>query len=243
MYKCRILSSNKTPHFYSLTGFAFDTVVNITCLASFFRRETANLISDALKFMYTPWPDNSDKYALRSQLVDLVGDYLFVAPSHEVADVHSKVAPVYMYEFAHLAKTRPGTEPWMGAVHGENVPFVFGFPLLPRVLPYYSEGDRNVSLLIITMYAKFARSGDPTVNGVTWERFNSSHRAYLRVDTNSKMESSFNPRRMAFWNDYRPKLVKVKFDTKKEVVNGVSAVFTMGTFIQIVLSVILARVV
>ena len=200
-------------------------------------------MANAFQFMYTPWPDNSDKYALRSQLVDLVGDYLFVAPSHEVADVHSKVAPVYMYEFAHLAKTRPGTEPWMGAVHGENVPFVFGFPLLSRVLPYYSEGDRNVSLLIITMYANFARSGDPTASSVTWERFNSSHRAYLRVDTNSKMESSFNPRRMAFWNDYRPKLVKVKFDTKKEVVNGVSAVFTTGTFIQIVLSVILARVV
>ena len=160
-----------------------------------------------------------------------------------MADVHSKVAPVYMYEFAHRAKSRPSTEPWMGAVHGENVPFVFGFPLLPRALPYYSEGDRNVSLLIITMYANFARSGDPTASGVTWERFNSSHRAYLRVDKNSKMAASFNPRRMAFWNDYRPKLVEVKFDTKKEVVNGVRAVFTMETFIQIVLSVILTRVV
>ena len=243
MDKCRIFSPIKPRISTVLTCFAFDRVDNSTCLASFFRRETANLISDALKFMYTPWPDNNDKYALRSQLVDLVGDYLFVAPSHEVADIHSKVAPMYMYEFAHRAKTRPGIEPWMGAVHGENVPFVFGFPLLPRASSYYSEGDRNVSLLIITMYANFARSSDPTASSVTWERFNSSHRAYLRVDTNSKMESSFNPRRMAFWNDYRPKLVKVKFDTKKEVVNGVSAVFTTGTFIQIVLSVILARVV
>ena len=43
--------------------------------------------------MYTPWPDKNDKYALRSQLVDLVGDYLYFAPSHEVADIHSKVAP------------------------------------------------------------------------------------------------------------------------------------------------------
>ena len=50
--------------------------------------------------MYTPWPDKNDKYALRSQLVDLIGDYIYFAPSHEVADIHSKVAPVYMYEFA-----------------------------------------------------------------------------------------------------------------------------------------------
>ena len=36
--------------------------------------------------MYTPWPDRNDKYALRSQLVDLIGDYIYFAPSHEVAE-------------------------------------------------------------------------------------------------------------------------------------------------------------
>ena len=190
--------------------------------------------------MYTPWPDKSNKYALRSQLVDLIGDYLFFAPSHEVADIHSKVAPVY--EFSHHTKASLGTEPWMGVIHGENVPFGFGIPLLPRLLPYYSDGDRNVSLLIITIHTNFARSGDSSASGVTWERFNSSHRAYLRVDTNPKMAASFDPRRMAFWNDYHPKLVEVKFDINKKVVNGVSAVFTMRTFIQIVVSVIAACV-
>ncbi|KAJ7384144.1 hypothetical protein OS493_023472 [Desmophyllum pertusum] len=58
------------------------------------KKETADLIADALEFMYTPWPDNSDKYALRNQLIDLIGDYNFVAPSHEVADIHSQHAPV-----------------------------------------------------------------------------------------------------------------------------------------------------
>ena len=207
---------------------------------SLFRKDTANLIADALKFMYTPWPDNCDKYALRSQLVDLVGDYLFFAPSHEVADIHSKVAPVYMYEFTHRSQASYAPEPWMGVVHAENVPFDFGIPLLPNFLPYYSDGDRNVSLLIVTMYANFARSGDPSASGVSWERFNSSHRAYLRVDTNPKMAASFNPRRMAFWNDYHPKLVK--FETNKDGFSGASPAVIMGTFLHIVLSIILVLV-
>ena len=160
--------------------------------------------------MYTPWPDKSNKYALRSQLVDLLGDYVFFAPSHEVADVHSQVAPVYMYEFAQRAQTSMGAD-WMGVVHSENVPFDFGVPLIPMFLPFYSPGDRIVSLFIMTMYANFARSGDPSVSGVAWEKYNTTHRAYLQVDTSPELKASFNPRRMSFWNDYYPKLVQQKF--------------------------------
>ena len=169
-------------------------------------------------------------YALRSGLVDVIGDNLFVAPSHKVADIHSQIAPVYMYEFAHRAKPSLALRAeWMGVVHAENIPFDFGVPFLPFFLPFYSSADRNVSLFIMTMYANFARSGDPSVSGVAWEKYNSSHRAYLRVDTSPKMMVSFNPRRMSFWNDYYPKLVQLKFDTNKKKVSSAATVVTMGT--------------
>lgn len=177
------------------------------------RNETAVLIADALEFMYTPWPDNSDKYAMRSQLIDLIGDYIFFAPSHEVADIHSKYAPVYMYEFAHRSKTASATPEWMGVAHDENVPFDFGAPL---TLPFYDDVDKYISLTIMALYTNFAKYGDPTplpVSGVTWEKYNSNHRAYLRVDSKSKMAFSFAPRRMAFWNNYHPKLTQVTFGT------------------------------
>ena len=183
--------------------------------------------------MYTPWPDNSNKYALRSQLVDLIGDYLFVAPSHEVADIHSQGAPVYMYEFAHRPNVSFADAEWQGVIHADNILFDFGAPF-SRLLPY-SAADRNVSLFIMTMYANFTRSGDPSVSGVTWERFNSSHRAYLRVHTNPKMAASFNPRRMAFWNDYYPKLMQVRFDITKEVVSGANASATIAAFLYILI--------
>ena len=189
-------------------------------------------MADAFQFMYTPWPDNSDKYALRSQLVDLLSDYLFFASSHEVADIHSKIAPVYMYEFAYSSAPRSVVK------HSDNVPYDFGFPLLPKFSSLSDEADKNMSLFIMDLYVNFATYGNPTpeqVRSVTWERFNSSHRAYLRVDTNPKMAASFYPRRMAFWNDYYPKLTKMKFGTKKEVVGGACSTVTMGPFVQFVL--------
>ena len=137
-----------------------------------------------------------------------------------------------MYEFAHRGKASLGAE-WMGVPHGENIFFDFGVPLLPKFSPYYSQADRNVSSLIMTMYANFARSGDPSVSGVAWEKYNSSHRAYLKVDTSPELKASFNPRRMSFWNDYYPKLEQVKFDVNKEVVSGAIAVVTKGIILQV----------
>ncbi|KAL9966486.1 hypothetical protein ACROYT_G024568 [Oculina patagonica] len=203
------------------------------------RKKTADIIADALQFMYTPWPDNSDKYALRSQLVDLIGDYLYFAPSHEVADIHSRVAPVYMYEFAQRPKNASIVEEWMGVVHGENVAYDFGIPLW---FPRYNAADKNVSLFIMTVYTNFAKTGDPTpqpVSGVTWEKYNSSHRAYLRVHPNPKMAATFAPRRMAFWNDYHPKLEQVNFEIKKDVVSGTTACVAMAMFYHIALAVAL----
>ena len=204
----------------------------------YFRGKTADLVADALQFMYTPWPDNSDKFALRSQLVDLIGDQIFFAPSHEVADIHSKYDSVYMYEFAHRPKNASVFPEWMGVVHGENVVFPFG---IPSWFPRYEAADKNVSQFVMATYANFVKTGDPTpqpVSGVTWERYNSTHRAYLRVETKPKMVAAFAPRRMAFWNDYNPKLQQVEFDTKKEVVSGGSAGVAMGMLRYIALVIV-----
>ena len=193
--------------------------------------------------MYTPWPDKNDKYALRSQLADFIGDYVYFAPSHEVADIHSKVAPVYMYEFAHRRRKGNENKEWMGVVHGANVPYEFGMPLYPDLSSDFDAGDRNVSLFLMELYVNFAKSGDPTpqpVSGVTWERYNSSHRAYLRVDAHPKMAAAFAPRRKAFWNNYYPKLAQVKFDTKDKVGSGANVEVAMAMYLRVVLIVVFA---
>ena len=189
--------------------------------------------------MYTPWPDKSNKYALRGQLMDLFGDFVFYAPSHQSADVHSSVAPVYILEFAHRSKTVTKLPKWMGVVHGANRHYDFGIPLLPPFSSRYDADDKNVSLFIMALYTNFAKFGNSTsqpVSGVMWKRYNSSYRAYLRADSKPKMAASFDPRRMAFWNDYYPKLEQVKFDTKEYVASGTGENVCSTTFFLTALS-------
>ena len=90
----------------------------------------------------------------------------------------------------------------------------------------------------MTMYSNFALSGDPSVSGVAWEKYNTTHRAYLKVDTSPKLKTSFNSRRMSFWNNYYPKLEQVRFDVNKEVVSAAKDVVTMGTSLQVVFALI-----
>ena len=106
----------------------------------------------------------------------------------------------------------------------------------PGLSPYFDAGDKNVSLFIMEMYTNFAKTGDPTtqpISGVTWEKYNSTHRAYLRVDTHSKMAAAFAPRRMAFWKDYYPKLAQVQFAIKDKVCSGASPDITMAVFLKV----------
>ena len=102
-------------------------------------------------------------------------------------------------------------------------------------------------MTLYTNFAKYGNPTPQPVSGVTWQQFTSSHRAYLRVDANPEMvscfdpisnpelfsfphesrtrkrrsgvENVFDPRRMAFWNNYYPKLVQVEFGVPIEVVN------------------------
>ena len=110
----------------------------------------------------------------------------------------------------------------------------------------YDAADRNISLLIMEMYVNFARSGEPKVSGITWEKYNSTQRAYLRIDANPQMAASFNPRRMAFWTNFYPKLAqiipikKTKPVTKMPItipkttsLSGANTAVIIGSLIQI----------
>ena len=130
---------------------------------------------------------------------------------------------------------------WLGAAHGENVVFEFGAPFMFNNTDdlSFDAVDRNVSLLMLTAYTNFAKSGSmtPLPGGVEWAGFNSSHRAYLYIDDNPKMASNFYPHRMAFWNDYYPKLAEVKFEMteKRHKVSGGSLGTDVRMWLQIVL--------
>ena len=169
-------------------------------------------MKNALQFQYTPWGETADPIKLRQSIVDINSDMWFFASSVQACKVHSAHAPTHMFLFNHRSKFAP-TPVWMGATHGDNFIFDFGVPYLNKTeLPLYDTTDRNISHLVMTMYTNFAMLGNPTPeplsNGVRWSAFNPTNLAYLRIQPDPDMKSNFRPHRMAFWNEYRPKLMK-----------------------------------
>lgn len=48
---------------------------------------------------------------------------------HEITDIHSQVATVNLYEFAHHS-IHDFSAKWLGVVHGANYPYDFGISFL-----------------------------------------------------------------------------------------------------------------
>ena len=166
---------------------------------------------DAITLLYTPWTDKLDRIKVKWGICDEVGDFTMTAPTHADLVLHSRNAPVYMYEFAHISNLNPSPS-WKGAAHKDDTPYQFGFPSMNlTVLQQYDDVDRNVSDMVITLFTNFAKYGNPTpqpVRGVTWEGFNSSHMAYLRIHSQPEMAINFQPTKMAFWNEYYENMLK-----------------------------------
>ncbi|XP_048578765.1 cholinesterase 1 [Nematostella vectensis] len=165
---------------------------------------------DALLFQYTPWLDKKDSNKIRKKMIEMLSDSFVIAPTHASLTLHSKHgAPTYMFEFTHRSR-RHKKPAWMGVVHGDTTAYKFGVPLLSAQQHIYDEQDRNVSDMLVTMFVNFAKYGNPTpspVHGTNWERFNTSNKAYLKIQPNVVLASKFHPARMAFWNEYFPGLV------------------------------------
>ena len=168
-------------------------------------------IVNMIAFLYTPWPDKNDLMKVKSSMADEVGDFAMTAPTHLGLTHHSQKAPVYMYEFAHQSNLYSGP-PWRGVAHKDDTPYEFGFPLMNlTILQKYDDVDSNISKLIITLFANFAKYGNPTPTpllGVSWDEFNSSNMVYFRIQSQPEMATNFRPTKIAFWNEYYEKMFK-----------------------------------
>ena len=186
-----------------------------------YNEKNADLVSDALRFEYTPWPERSDPSDLRKALIDLYSDEAFVAPTIEELSVHSKSAPAFVFLFSHVSKM--GKFPaWMGARHGDSTRYVFGVPFLDPIS--YDDTDRNVSVFMMQTFTNFAKTGKPTpeaVSGVQWSQFTASNQTYVNINGASpEVGKNYRPGKVAFWSWYVPKLVGTKFNDERPTVDS-----------------------
>lgn len=117
---------------------------------------------ETIKFMYTDWADRDNGDMRRKTLLALFTDHQWVAPAVATAKLHAEFqSPVYFYTFHHHCQTEARPE-WADAAHGDEIPYVFGVPMVGATDLFpcnFSKNDVMLSAVVMTYWTNFAKTG------------------------------------------------------------------------------------
>jgi len=165
----------------------------------------------AIEFEYTNWLNPADTVKNRVQVDRLTGDWQFTCPVVEFAHRYAETGNnVYMYYFTQKS-TASAWPKWSGALHGDEIHFVFGQPLNKTY--GYSEDEIRLSKKMMTYWANFAKTGHPSLSADNtwtddyWPLHTPIKRETLLLDAkkNEILEGN-KVKKCAFWNKFLPQL-------------------------------------
>ncbi len=121
-----------------------------------------DILRETIKFMYTDWADRDNGDMRRKTLLALFTDHQWVAPAVATAKLHAEFqSPVYFYTFHHHCQTEARPE-WADAAHGDEIPYVFGVPMVGATDLFpcnFSKNDVMLSAVVMTYWTNFAKTG------------------------------------------------------------------------------------
>ena len=118
-------------------------------------------IFDILDHEYTQWERPADSFTRRDEVMDFLSDGQYKAPLIKMAQEHSKVNDTYFYSFAYSTESEEYPQ-WSGGVHGDELPYVFGAPLVRGLSPFpssYTMQEVELSKIMMRMWTNFAKTG------------------------------------------------------------------------------------
>jgi neuroligin len=118
-------------------------------------------IYEILNLQYTQFDRPSDNYTRRDEIMDLLSDGQYKAPLVKMALEHAKTADTYLYSFAYSTQSEDFAQ-WSGGVHGDELPYIFGAPLVGGVSPFptaYTPQEKELSKFMMRMWTNFAKTG------------------------------------------------------------------------------------
>lgn len=121
--------------------------------------------------------------------IELINDLAFRAPAIEQALSHIKGGgKAYVYYFGKGGDANP----WLGACHASELNYVFHN--LDLKMEYVGSVDKALAKKIVTMWANFARTGNPSLESFTWTPYDAKDRPTMVVDKNGALSMENNPR-------------------------------------------------
>ncbi|XP_072014791.1 acetylcholinesterase-like [Amphiura filiformis] len=172
---------------------------------------------NAIAFQYRPWKTPNNQSLLRDAVGLAAGDNGFTCPTVELVKAYAKEGnQVYYYQFEERASNNPYPE-WMGVLHGDEIPYVFGLPLDSSF--GYSSREGELSRKLMSFWANFARTGNPNsdttdpADPLYWPQYDVETQKFLVLDESladgtGTTGSGVKPLECAFWRDYLPDLVE-----------------------------------
>ncbi|XP_067303130.1 neuroligin-2a isoform X1 [Pseudorasbora parva] len=184
-----------------------------------------DILRETIKFMYTDWADRDNGEMRRKTLLALFTDHQWVAPAIATAKLHAEYqSPVYFYTFYHHCQTETRPE-WADAAHGDEIPYVFGVPMIGATDLFpcnFSKNDVMLSAVVMTYWTNFAKTGDPNLpvpqdtkfihtkpnrfEEVIWTKFNSKDKQYLHIGLKPRIRDNYRANKVAFWLELVPHL-------------------------------------
>ncbi|XP_063751873.1 neuroligin-2b isoform X2 [Eleginops maclovinus] len=184
-----------------------------------------DILRETIKFMYTDWADRDNTDMRRKTLLALFTDHQWVAPAVATAKLHAEFqSPVYFYTFHHHCQTEARPE-WADAAHGDEIPYVFGIPMVGATDLFpcnFSKNDVMLSAVVMTYWTNFAKTGDPNLpvpqdttfihtkpnrfEEVIWTKFSSKDKQYLHIGLKPRVRDNYRANKVAFWLELVPHL-------------------------------------
>ncbi|XP_076312500.1 neuroligin-4, X-linked-like [Tachypleus tridentatus] len=178
---------------------------------------------------YTDWAKTvQHPMNIRQNTANALGDALIVAPLIRLVNYHSKAnSRTFFYVFGH--QTEHGDYPErLGCVHGEELPYVFGAPLVDGVLSHFQQNfthaEVTLSMAVMMYWTNFAKYGDPNIpllhrdvvddKGIghfyrfEWPIYDAVHQKYISIGIKPKVRDHYHAHRMSLWLHLIPKLDK-----------------------------------
>ncbi|XP_061176096.1 acetylcholinesterase-like [Saccostrea echinata] len=180
---------------------------------------TVALLADTMSFVYTKWSKTTTNNTYLQKMLDMSSDYQFFMPAKISARAHTKVQTsgrhTYMYLFTHRS-SYAHTIPWApGAGHGDELPYVFGFPTSMQKGLNFKDTLQSAEVLlsekIMTYWTNFAKTGDPNkpvAVPLIWPEFDLNSEFYMDLNTTLSIKSKMDATRTAFWTQFAPKALK-----------------------------------
>ncbi|XP_041479634.1 cholinesterase 1-like [Lytechinus variegatus] len=186
--------------------------------------DTATTVYMKPEEMVKAEPEYSDVAA------DFMGDYFFVCPNFLAADQLSDAGiTTYSYMMTH----RPSVSmwgkqiEWLGATHGEDLPYTLGNPFMLESLDpehnlfligLFNEQEVEMAIQIMKYWSNFAKTGNPNLsckeskpdpNYPLWETYSKEIKSYKELSmTFENRQGIPNPQSCMFQNHLLPKLQK-----------------------------------